>query len=506
MKAHLLYRDRDLDPEQPLPPNADALIQDLELTTLWNAMAGGDPFFFDVCRRVVLTGLDDPDAITYRQGILADCLAHREVVREIYVLTVETLQAARRVWRGSLPESALYGSVQLLELFVETLTRLRRITDQHAATFRSEGLRALFGMLAAELDDDYFAEIKEHLARLRFKSGVLLSAELGKGNKGANYVLRRFEPPAKQPLFSRLSGRSRAGHSFTIHERDEAGARALSELRGRGITLVVNAAYQSADHILSFLRMLQTELAFYLCGVHLHAQLTRKGEPTCFPAPVAAGTWALQAEGLYDPCLSLMQEQRVVGNDVSGDGKQLVMITGANQGGKSTFLRSLGLAQLMLQCGLFVPAASFRANICRAVFTHFKREEDATMQSGKLDEELSRMSDIADLVSANCLVLFNESFAATNEREGSEIARQVIHALLEAGVKVDFVTHLYDLAHSLFRQQSRGALFLRAQRHADGRRTFRLTEGEPLPTSFGEDVYRRVFGAAPEAVPAPSSR
>ena len=123
------------------------------------------------------------------------------------------------------------------------------------------------------------------------------------------------------------------------------------------------------------------------------------------------------------------------------------MITGANQGGKSTFLRSVGLAQLMTQCGMFVGAESFRANVCDGVFTHYKREEDETMESGKLDEELARMSEIADQITADCMLLCNESFASTNEREGSEIARQVVEAMLEEGIKVLFVTHMFDLAH-----------------------------------------------------------
>ena len=145
-------------------------------------------------------------------------------------------------------------------------------------------------------------------------------------------------------------------------------------------------------------------------------------------------------------CLALTTGQRVVGNDVDADGKLLVMITGANQGGKSTFLRSVGLAQLMTQCGMFVGAESLRVNVCAGVFTHYKREEDATMESGKLDEELARMSEIATHLTSNCLLLCNESFAATNEREGSQIARQVVTALLEQGIKVLFVTHMFDLA------------------------------------------------------------
>jgi DNA mismatch repair ATPase MutS len=173
-----------------------------------------------------------------------------------------------------------------------------------------------------------------------------------------------------------------------------------------------------------------------------------------------------------------------------------VIITGANQGGKSTFLRSIGLAQLMMQCGMFAPAESFCANICDGVFTHYKREEDATMQSGKLDEELSRMDEIANLLTPHALVLFNESFAATNEREGSEIARQIVRALIEQRIKVFFVSHLYDFAHSFYDKRLDNAFFLLAQRQDDGRRTFRLIEGEPLETSYGVDLYQKIFGTA----------
>jgi len=183
-----------------------------------------------------------------------------------------------------------------------------------------------------------------------------------------------------------------------------------------------------------------------------------------------------------------------VGNAVMADKVDLVTITGANQGGKSTFLRSIGLAQLMMQCGMFVPAESFRSDVCEGLFTHYKREEDATMKSGKLDEELGRMSDIADRVTSNSMILFNESFAATNEREGSEIARQIVCALLEKGIKVFFVTHLYEFADGFYDKKMGNAIFLRAERQTDGGRTFKLNVGEPLQTSYGEDLYRTIFG------------
>jgi DNA mismatch repair ATPase MutS len=247
--------------------------------------------------------------------------------------------------------------------------------------------------------------------------------------------------------------------------------------------------------------MLGTELAFYVGCINLHDKILEMGEPVCFPAGAPATPQTLYAEGLYDVCLALRSDDSVVGNDLQADNKSLVIVTGANQGGKSTFLRSVGLAQLMMQAGMFVPATSFRANVCKRVFTHFKREEDRAMKSGKFDEELQRMSNIASEIAPDCLLLCNESFASTNEQEGSEIGREVVRALADAGVKVVFVTHLFELARSLYTEELGTVLFLRAERLADGRRTFRLVEGEPLPTSYGEDSYWRVFGARSGTVP-----
>lgn len=244
--------------------------------------------------------------------------------------------------------------------------------------------------------------------------------------------------------------------------------------------------------------MLRAELGFYVSCLNLRDQLSARGQPVTFPVPTTWTRWELSCEDLRDASLALLAD-RVVGNDVDADGKSLIIITGANSGGKSTFLRSAGLAQLMMQCGMFVTAASFRASLCEGLFTHFIREEDPAMISGRLDEELSRMSTIANQISPYCVLLFNESFAATNEREGSEIGRQVVRALLEAHIRVFFVTHQFDFADSFHRQHPEATLFLRAPRQPDGRRTFKLTVAEPLPTSYGQDIYNRLGGWLGEA-------
>jgi DNA mismatch repair ATPase MutS len=377
---------------------------------------------------------------------------------------------------------------------------LRRLRDTAAANegqFKSEGFKALFAMIAKELEEEYLATIEDHLGISRFERGVLLSAQLGDCNESVELILRK-SVDRKRKWLERLFGKGPPGYAFHLAERDEAGARIFGEMRGRGISRVAVALAESAEHVLSFFKMLRTELAFYVACMNLQARLVSKGEPICFPQPVTAGQRQHHFRDLYDVCLSLRMEGRIVANTTDADGKNLIIITGANQGGKSSFLRSVGVAQLMMQCGMFVGAEDFEGELCSALLTHYKREEDATMQSGKFDEELARVNEIVKRVRPDATLLFNESFSATNEREGSEIARQIVSALLEKRIRILYVTHLYEFARSYFDKATLDTLFLRAERKADGSRTFKLSEGKPLDTSHGEDLYKQILGADAE--------
>lgn len=504
MRAFLMHPERDLDLKRELPAGHEDLIADLELDTLLDAMAQGDELVREICRRELLFGLHDVADVTHRQSALDDSLANPAVVRDLYAMAGEALAAERRIWatlQRDSPRSMLGTAVQKLEVLAQYLRRLRAAADDHASAFDSPPFTRMFATLRRELDDAYLERIDEHLRELRFRGGMLLSVQLGAGAVGTGYTLRRAR---ERGLLERLV--DRRGLSFTIPERDEAGFRALAEIEDRGVNAVAAALTESVQHVHNFFVALRAELAFYVGCLSLHDRLTAKGEPTCMPEvyPLDAGErrsvegepreQMMSARELYDVCLALTIEPRVVANDLDADGGSLVVVTGANQGGKSTFLRSVGLAQLMAQSGMFVPARQLHVTLCAGLETHFRREEDEEMSGGKLDEELSRMSEIADRISRGAILLCNESFASTNEREGSEIARQVIRAMVESGVRVLLVTHMFDLAHGFWENPPAPALFLRAERGDGGARTYRIAEGEPLPTSHGADSFNRVFG------------
>ncbi len=496
MKAHLMHRDRDFEVGSGVTPNANELTQDLELERMLEAMSRGDEFVHEVASAGILSSLVDTDAIAYRQDVVRDCLENPQVIRDLYALAVEAAQQGRRSSIGLYaysPGTVVSSSVRALEDLVGRLESLRRLAERHVGGFRSEGFQTLFAMLTRELSDSYLDEVRKHLKQLRFRHGMTLSARLGNGNRGIDYQLHATRPPNWR---ERLPFADRTPYVWELPERDESGARALSELRDRAVNGAANVLRQSADHVLSFFRMLYTELAFYIGCVNLHERLVAKGLPVSLPTVSSAQGLALSAEDLYDVSLGLARSAPPVANGLAADGKQMVLITGANQGGKSTFLRSLGQAQLMAQAGMFVGAAALSLAVRDGVFTHFKREEDETMESGKLDEELARMSEMVGHLRPDSLVLSNESFASTNEVEGAEIARQILSALTESGVRILAVTHMFDLAESLYSADGKTTLFLRAERRHDGTRTFRIVEARPQATSYGTDVYRRVFERA----------
>ena len=281
--ARQYNRSKKFDPKQDLPPTEAAVVQDLELETLFEAMAQGDEFLYEVAVPAVLSSLDVPEIITYRQEILKDCLNQPDIVRQIYQIPIQFMELKRQyLWsswsRSSSPSAILSSARKILEIAFDLLKLLKQIADDHAGKFESPGFGRFFAMIQQELDDDYLAVVEEHLKALEFRGGVLLSAELGRGNEGSHYVLRQPNPDDRLWL-KRAFVPKLTTYSFSIHPRDDHGARALGDLRERGLNRAANAVAQSADHVESFFNALRLELAFYIGCLNLAGQLAQLGEP-----------------------------------------------------------------------------------------------------------------------------------------------------------------------------------------------------------------------------------
>ena len=162
MKVFLLSRDHDFDLQRELPINEPALTQDLGLNNLFNAMAVGDRFLFEVVKKTVLFSLHDIETILYRQDILKDCLKNSAIVRNIYDIAVDSIESKKKhyYWfSGRYPSSTLHSSVEMLQTFVDYLINLKNIADEHADKFESAGFTKFFVMIQQELNDEYFIDV-----------------------------------------------------------------------------------------------------------------------------------------------------------------------------------------------------------------------------------------------------------------------------------------------------------------------------------------------------------
>lgn len=248
MKAFLMHPDRDFEAEPPSPKRPVRFAADIELNVLLDAAAAGDRYVFDIMAAACSGAwMNDLAKVRYRQEILKDCIANPSIVRQFYAIAIEPF-GRERSWNFSLSgrdASSMVGSgVRTLQSCLEVLGRLRDACLTAAGRFSSQGFRQFFDTLERDLDDGYLEAARADLSNLTFRSGLLLSAQIGDGGKGVGTMLRKPQPRDLSWMRRALTP---GGQSFTLQlaPRDEAGARAFGELQNRGLVLISDAVYQS---------------------------------------------------------------------------------------------------------------------------------------------------------------------------------------------------------------------------------------------------------------------
>ncbi|GAA4392816.1 DNA mismatch repair protein MutS [Tsukamurella soli] len=492
-----MFLDRAVPVDLRPPAGSRAVVEDLGLAAIISAMAGDDVFLSDVAVAGLLSSVTDPQVLRHRQDALADTVADVRTVERLYALATEALDALHRHmfvgWGQQLPENSLYHSSTTLRELLPILRELRTIAADRGGVFSSPAFTDLFADIVRDLAEPALVGVARCLDGLEQARDTRFAGRLGDGGAGVDY--HRVEL-RRRSLRHRLRGASAV--RFRVDPDDVEAAQELAAVEDRALRTIASTLLRSTTDLGEYFRALRWETGFYLAAARLVAALRATGSPVCRPTVRAAPGFA--ARDLYDPGVALCAGRRPVGNDVEVE-RSLIVVTGPNQGGKSTFLRSVGAAQLLMQAGLCVPAASFESAVHGGVATHFRRREDAGLTMGALDEELARMDRIVDTLAPRSLLLCNESFQTTNERAGAWIARNVLWALIEADHTVVCVTHLYELAARL--HQERAAQFLRAERTPDGARTLRVVPGAPHASSNGGELFQQIFGESPDPDAAP---
>lgn len=512
MNTYLLYKDKNYKED----PNKYDHYSDLWFTTIINHMCVYDRYIKDIYLDAYNIKTNDVSIIKYREDILKDFIKNKNVMLNYYSFITDLITSInedRYEIKSNEVTKSFNSSLRVSPKILIALENMTRYFKEYRELFKSEGMLNFIDRYLSAFPLDYIKELKDTIDLLKFPKGIYVVANLDNNLNPSNYkiyktVLDKAEikkdlKPTGIALRNKISMFS--DYEYTIKENskwkkakviENPRAQANSETEflfqtNEALLSIAPMFINVIDDIYRYLVQTKKEMAFYIGGINLYDKLMTLNLPIC--NPICKSEPEFKCTELYDLALALENGGKVVGNTLEQKGHNITFITGANQGGKTTFLRSYGQAILMMQLGLFVCASHFESNTFLDIYTHFNKEEDKTMTSGKLDEELKRLRGIIDVIKPGSLMLFNESFQSTSEVEGAIIAYDVIRALHESNISVVMVSHMYHLYKLLNENLDNDVYYLRALRDDAGKRSYKLIESRPLETSFAIDLYNEIF-------------
>ena len=405
------------------------------------------------------TPLQDPDEIRYRQSFLQDLLpAHTWKIWDRFSQEIRSLNEYLKIARADLSSGdpwrcnyLLYGHfLDYGERYCRAVERLQE--DISEMPVQSEAMRRTIRSIEQLCSSDFYRQLQQALASLRgefdqiqycmlIKNGTIRVKKYESEEDLSEKITDLFKKFQREDGKNYLQKFSEVPHADHV----EAGVlQCLSHLYPQLFRELEAYVHRFSDFLDHGLVRFCCEIQFYLSCLKQIEQERECGLSFCFPS---FGTADLFANGIYDIVLAGKIGSRIVRNDFSLHApERLLVVTGPNQGGKTTFARAIGQVHYLASLGLCVPGVSARLLLPDRVLTHFEREETLTGLHGKLEDDLQRLHDLLQAATDRSLVIINEIFASTVLKDAVSLGNHMMEALTRKGACGVIVTFLDTLA------------------------------------------------------------
>jgi len=520
-------------------------INDLSLRNTLTAFDPNRPIQDDLAE-ILFHLTTDTAVIQYRQQILKDIDTHPELYTcfaNILPLISSLGSYRSSIDRRKISLQQVAWRASELEHLLESVTQLNEVLSPLAQKLTSDGLRTLLQNVQQIEQSTSFQRLKSELPdilpQLRASNSITIGVNLDKQLRPIEATLisvnnKKFESATMlDRMFGRrdeewhgiapihkapedIYGPSSEGNEYTRRNSNNIFMaplfRDLADVLEKISKPISKALRYYVDLNGHFLTQIREDISFYLAAVRLARRLREQGLPICQPEIRPTAEKICEIDNSYNLNLahhlltmypSSDISAQIIQNDVrlNQDGA-IQILTGPNQGGKTTYTQMVGINQILAQAGLYIPGTAARISPIDNIYTHYPVEEELELSTGRFGDEAQRLSEIFSQATPHSLLLLNESLASTSPGESIYLAQDIVRILRLMGTRAIFNTHLHELAASVaqLNQSSEGhsriiSMIASAQESEadDGtvQRSYKIIPGPPLGHSYAKEIANR---------------
>lgn len=393
----------------------------------------------------------DKDCQEYRRQV------YRDVKKpQISAALCDFIEAAKGMEEAGKQREAVlsplqkhYWQLMEIEAYCHAFDGLGQALEDEA--LQSEGMQQLRTLLKEYLTQDAYLSMRDRVRDLLakvagFRFVITYDRDrmiISEGEAAGDYegFIERFGDP------ERASFRTPFLSNPSLSNLEQECLEILLKKKPEIFKSIQELAEEYQGYAKEELLRFRKEIVFYLSFHTFEQEMMGRGYS--FATPTCDEAVNMQAQGLYDlalACAAIHEERQVVCNDMEYLEKEsFFVLTGPNQGGKTTFARSLGQMIYFTKMGLDVPAVSANVHYFRDILTHFSVEESVETGRGKLKEELVRLAPMMTEVCRNSFVVINELFTTAATYDAEIMGRKVLTHFIDQGCRGIYVTHLKEL-------------------------------------------------------------
>jgi len=454
MTFHSILFERTEDSIRTETLEAPIFFVDLNLDQIVDAITAGKqeydlkPFFY--------APLSDVDAIRYRHEIFRDLENGtlfeyiKSFAQKMHAMRQHLAQADKLYYKFQKER----GFLDAVEIYCDAVNCL--VHDLSLADLKSPGLLAFREYLTSYAGPDRFTSL---LAETKKLIADLASVKYSLLIKGNGIKVRKYESEVDysaevEGTFEKFKQGAAKDYRVKFSEGQdmnhvEAGILDLvAKLYPDIFSDLDDYCARNGHYLDETIAAFDREIQFYVAYLEYVAALKRAGLKFCYPQ-VSESKQVYDYEG-FDLALAhklIYQKSAIVCNDFYlKDKERIFVVSGPNQGGKTTFARAFGQLHYLANLGCPVPGREAQLYLFDRLLTHFEREESIHNLRGKLEDDLVRIHSILDQATSNSIIVMNEIFTSTTIQDAIFLGKEIMERIIQLDSLCVFVTFIDELA------------------------------------------------------------